>query len=57
MDKDFIKKEDVVVVITNKGFVKRVSADDYKSQGRGGKGVRGASLRDEDFVEHMFSEG
>ena len=55
VDKDFIKKEDVVVVITNKGFVKRVSADDYKSQGRGGKGVRGASLRDEDFVEHMFS--
>ena len=55
MDKDFIKKEDVVVVITNKGFVKRVPADEYKSQGRGGKGVRGASLRDEDFVEHLFS--
>ncbi|MBP5757099.1 MAG: DNA topoisomerase (ATP-hydrolyzing) subunit A [Spirochaetales bacterium] len=55
VDKDFIKKEDVVVVITNKGFVKRVSADEYKSQGRGGKGVRGASLRDEDFVEHLFS--
>ncbi len=55
LDKDFIKKEDVVVVITNKGFVKRVSADEYKSQGRGGKGVKGASLRDEDFVEHMFS--
>ncbi len=55
MDKDFIKKEDVVVVITNKGFVKRVPAEEYKSQGRGGKGVRGASLRDEDFVEHLFS--
>ena len=55
VDKDFIKKEDVVVVITNKGFVKRVSADEYKSQGRGGKGVKGASLRDEDFVEHLFS--
>ncbi|MBR2282496.1 MAG: DNA gyrase subunit A [Spirochaetales bacterium] len=55
VDKDFIKKEDVVVVITNKGFVKRVSADEYKSQGRGGKGVRGAALRDEDFVEHLFS--
>ena len=55
MDKDFIKKEDVVVVITNKGFVKRVPADEYKSQGRGGKGVRGASLREEDFVEHLFS--
>ena len=55
VDKDFIKKEDVVVVITNKGFIKRVSADEYKSQARGGKGVKGASLRDEDFVEHMFS--
>lgn len=55
VDKDFIKKEDVVVVITNKGFVKRVSADEYKSQARGGKGVKGALLRDEDFVEHMFS--
>ena len=47
VDKDFIKKEDVVVVITNKGFVKRVPADEYKSQGRGGKGVKGVSLRDE----------
>ena len=55
VDRDFIKKEDVVVVITNKGFVKRVPAEEYKSQGRGGKGVRGASLRDEDFVEHLFS--
>jgi DNA gyrase subunit A len=51
---DFIKEEDVVVVISNRGFVKRVPADEYRSQGRGGKGVRGASLRDEDFVEHLF---
>ncbi|MDD5077048.1 MAG: DNA topoisomerase (ATP-hydrolyzing) subunit A, partial [Sphaerochaetaceae bacterium] len=51
---DFIKEEDVVVVISNKGFVKRVPADEYRSQGRGGKGVRGATLRNEDFVEHLF---
>jgi len=51
---DFIKKEDVVVVISNKGFVKRVPVDEYRSQGRGGRGVRGATLRDEDFVEHLF---
>ena len=51
---DFIKEEDVVVVISNKGFVKRVAAEEYRSQGRGGRGVRGASLRDEDFVEHLF---
>ncbi len=51
---DFIKKEDVVVVISNKGFVKRVPVDEYRSQGRGGTGVRGTTLRDEDFVEHLF---
>ena len=51
---DFIKEEDVVVVASNKGFVKRVVAEEYRSQGRGGRGVRGASLRDEDFVEHLF---
>lgn len=55
MDKDFIKKEECVVTATHKGFVKRVSAEDYKSQGRGGKGVKGTNLRDEDFVEHMFT--
>lgn len=54
VDKDFIKKEDVVVVISNKGFCKRVSAEEYHSQGRGGSGVKGASLREEDFVEHLF---
>lgn len=54
MDRDFIKKEDCTVVATHKGFVKRVSVSEYKSQGRGGKGVRGATLRDEDFIEHVF---
>ncbi len=51
---DFIKEEDVVVVISNKGFVKRVVAEEYRSQGRGGRGVKGAVLRDEDFVENLF---
>jgi DNA gyrase subunit A len=51
---DFIKEEDVVVVISNRGFVKRVPVDEYRSQGRGGRGVRSATLRDEDFVEHLF---
>ncbi|MCR5761086.1 MAG: DNA gyrase subunit A [Sphaerochaetaceae bacterium] len=55
MDKDFIKKEECVVVATHRGFVKRVSAEEYKTQNRGGKGVKGATLRDEDFVEHMFT--
>jgi len=51
---DFIKEEDVVVVASNKGFVKRVVAEEYRSQGRGGRGVRTAVLRDEDFVENIF---
>jgi DNA gyrase subunit A len=51
---DFIKEEDVVVVISNRGFVKRVPVEEYKSQGRGGRGVRGVTLRDEDFIEHLF---
>jgi DNA gyrase subunit A len=51
---DFIKEEDVVVVISHKGFVKRVPVDEYRTQGRGGKGVRGTTLRNEDFVEHLF---
>ncbi|MCQ2397792.1 MAG: DNA topoisomerase (ATP-hydrolyzing) subunit A [Sphaerochaetaceae bacterium] len=55
MDKDFIKKEECVVIATHKGFVRRVSADEYKTQSRGGKGVKGAKLREEDFVQHMFT--
>ena len=55
VDKDFIKKEECVVVATHRGFVKRVSAQEYRSQGRGGKGVKGATLRDEDFIEHLFT--
>jgi len=51
---DFIKEEDVVVVISNRGFVKRVPVEEYKSQGRGGRGVRGVTLRDDDFIEHLF---
>ncbi|MCI7806929.1 MAG: DNA topoisomerase (ATP-hydrolyzing) subunit A [Bullifex sp.] len=53
-DADFIKEEQVVVLISNKGFAKRLSAEEYKAQSRGGKGVRGAKLTDGDFVEHMF---
>lgn len=51
---DFIKRENVVAVISNRGFVKRVPVDEYRSQGRGGVGVRGVTLRDEDFIEHLF---
>ena len=51
---DLIKKEDVVVLFSNKGFVKRLPASAYKSQGRGGKGSSAAKLKNEDFMENLF---
>ena len=51
---DFIKKEDVVISISRKGFAKRLSTTEYKAQGRGGKGTIGAKLVDGDFVDHLF---
>ena len=50
---DLIQKEDMVITITHKGFVKRTSVGQFKSQGKGGSGVS-SSIRDDDFVEHMF---
>lgn len=52
---DFIKKEDVVVSISRKGFAKRLSTEEYKAQNRGGKGTIGAKLVDGDFVDHLFT--
>ncbi|GAA3601415.1 DNA gyrase subunit A [Marihabitans asiaticum] len=52
---DLIPEEDVVVTITRGGYAKRVRVDEYRSQKRGGKGVRGASLRGEDVVGHFFT--
>ena len=51
---DFIKKEDVVISISKKGFAKRLSVTEYRAQGRGGKGTIGAKLVDGDFVDHLF---
>ncbi|MGH4038342.1 MAG: DNA topoisomerase (ATP-hydrolyzing) subunit A [Sphaerochaeta sp.] len=51
---DFIKEEQVVVLISNKGFAKRIPLEEYKAQGRAGKGSKTAKLQDNDFVEHMF---
>jgi DNA gyrase subunit A len=53
-DEDLIAEEDVVVTITSGGYAKRTKAELYRSQRRGGKGVRGATLRQDDVVEHMF---
>ena len=51
---DMITKEDMVVLISNKGFIKRVPVNAYRNQGRGGKGSSSAKLKNEDFLEHLF---
>ncbi|SNV18346.1 DNA gyrase subunit A [Dermatophilus congolensis] len=51
---DLIPEENVVVNITRGGYAKRTRVDEYRSQKRGGKGVRGATLRGDDIVEHFF---
>ena len=51
---DLIPEEDVVVTITRDGFAKRTRVDSYRSQHRGGRGVRGAKLREHDVVSHFF---
>ncbi|MGW8849549.1 DNA gyrase subunit A [Streptomyces sp. JH002] len=51
---DLIAEEDIVVTITRGGYVKRTKAVDYRAQKRGGKGVRGTKLREDDIVDHFF---
>jgi DNA gyrase subunit A len=51
---DMIAEEEMVLTITHNGYIKRTSLSTYRSQRRGGRGVQGASSRDEDFVEHLF---
>ena len=51
---DLIPEEEMVVTVTRDGYVKRTRSDNYRSQHRGGKGVRGAQLRADDVVEHFF---
>ena len=51
---DLIAREDVVVTVTRGGYAKRTKTDLYRSQKRGGRGVQGAALREDDIVEHFF---
>lgn len=51
---DLIPEEEMVVTVTRGGYIKRTRIDNYRSQHRGGKGVKGASLRADDIVEHFF---
>jgi DNA gyrase subunit A len=55
-DEDLIPKQDVVVTVSHKGYIKRVPLTTYRSQRRGGKGRSGMSTRDEDFVTQIFVE-
>lgn len=52
---DLIEEQDVVVTITHSGYVKRTRLDQYRSQKRGGKGIKGAQLREDDVVDHFFT--
>ncbi len=52
---DLIDDEDLVVTMSAKGYVKTVSSDAFRSQGRGGRGVSGAKLRDEDYIAHVLT--
>ncbi|HNJ96262.1 MAG TPA: DNA gyrase subunit A, partial [Ferruginibacter sp.] len=51
---DLIEEEDVVVTISHLGYIKRTSATEYRQQRRGGRGARGSSTRQEDYIEHLF---
>ena len=51
---DLIEEEDMVITVTHQGYIKRIPVDTYRKQGRGGKGVIGATKNEEDFVEHLF---
>lgn len=51
---DMIEDEDVVVTISNKGFIKRMPVNGYRRQKRGGKGMKGTTTKDEEYVEHLF---
>lgn len=52
-DEDLIPEEEVIITVTNKGYVKRMTLDEYKTQNRGGVGVTSIKMQDSDFVEHI----
>lgn len=54
-DESLIPVENIVITLTNKGYIKRLPADTYKTQNRGGMGVKGMATNEEDFVEHLIN--
>jgi DNA gyrase subunit A len=53
-DEDLIEREDIVITVSHKGYVKRMPVDTYRSQNRGGRGIQGMGTNEDDFVEHIF---
>jgi len=53
-DEDLIPEEDVIVTITNKGYIKRLTVDTYRAQNRGGRGITGTKMSDDDFVQKIL---
>lgn len=54
-DEDLIEEEDIVVTLTHNGYTKRLPVDEFKSQNRGGRGVKGMGVHKDDFIEHLIS--
>ena len=54
-DESLIPNEDVIVALTNKGYIKRTTSDTFKAQNRGGVGIKGMATNEEDFVEHLIN--
>lgn len=54
-DEDLIEPKDVIVTITHKGYVKRIDTDAFKTQNRGGRGIQGMDVHNDDYVEHLLS--
>nr|WP_125756862.1 DNA gyrase subunit A [Lacticaseibacillus hegangensis] len=54
-DEDLIEEENVVITLTHNGYIKRLPSDEFKAQNRGGRGVQGTGVHDDDFVEHLVT--
>ena len=54
-DESLIPNDDIIVTLTNKGYIKRLKSDTYKTQNRGGVGIKGMATNEDDFVEHMLN--
>ena len=54
-DEDLIEEEECIITLTHNGYTKRMPVDTYRSQHRGGRGVTGVTMREEDFIEHIFT--